>query len=132
MEENQADNGQSLSVLFLKESQFYLACKLVAIYQDHLLAGKRIEDLKQEKINKEIVTGRKYFAQFDLTALSQPKPDFKQEEVQELSEEDLDADSYINPQEQLELRKSQAIHKKNYEENGMFETAIEANSQAAT
>lgn len=76
IEENLAD-GQPTK--YLKESQFYMACKLVALYQKHyneLMTcsqyGKTINDvLPPEKINEYIQKAFQFYAKFDMDKFDQ-------------------------------------------------------------
>jgi hypothetical protein len=64
-EENETDEsyvGQDMA--YLKESQFYIACKLVAIYQECVRSHSE-DQLTPEMINQLICQPLKYYASFD-------------------------------------------------------------------
>lgn len=74
IDENQSEISQdsSIQIDFLKESQFYMACKLVAIYQDNynelMCSGKKISEvLTPDIINKNIQKALRIYAKFDFS-----------------------------------------------------------------
>ena len=89
IEENTQDLESVVNVAFLKESQFYLACKLVAIYQKNLASTGLSELLPADHLNKLIQNPLKYYADFDFTKLNE-------------EEDALDSQAYTNPQEMRE------------------------------
>ena len=71
IQENQQEISldSQVEISFLKESQFYMACKLVAIYQKHVEDGA-VGELTAEMVNGNISTPLKYLAKFDFTKFS--------------------------------------------------------------
>ena len=58
-------DDSAVQINFLKESQFYMACKLVAIYQKHITENT-LSSLTADKIDQAITTPNRYYANFDL------------------------------------------------------------------
>ena len=84
--------NSSLSLNFMKESQFLMACKLVAIYQKHLTEhgpDQVLSVLTQETLNALISQALSYFAEFNISAFEtslkplEPQPEVALSSVSE-------------------------------------------------